>query len=280
MSGCQVGGTPSQITGVATGAAVNHETPAKEAVLAFVEAFNKRDLDGMVRCVQGAKNSEPLRKLFATEPNIPTIIVTVTGETPTATGAVVTLTSRYVSKPPSTPEAERKEDVVLIKEGGDWKIVPLKNPSSEPGFVVGIATIVSQPEMVFSQAKSAAKKTSCLSNIKQIALGMLLYMNDHDDKFPKTTVGLETVLNPYLKNNQLWKCPEDTGTGPSYAFNPALAGKNATAIEQPAMTVMAYEGKEGKLAYRHRGMAAVAFTDGHAKMFTAENAKTLRWTIK
>jgi prepilin-type N-terminal cleavage/methylation domain-containing protein len=37
---------------------------------------------------------------------------------------------------------------------------------------------------VFAQAKAAAKKTVDLSNCKQIALGLFLYINDYDDTFP------------------------------------------------------------------------------------------------
>src|SRR4051812_19231645 len=36
---------------------------------------------------------------------------------------------------------------------------------------------------VFAQAKEAAKKISCLSNVKQIALASLMYSNDYDDTF-------------------------------------------------------------------------------------------------
>jgi len=36
---------------------------------------------------------------------------------------------------------------------------------------------------VFAQAKSAAKKTACLSNNKQIALGASMYASDFDDRF-------------------------------------------------------------------------------------------------
>jgi len=36
---------------------------------------------------------------------------------------------------------------------------------------------------VFAQAKAAAKKTSCLSNAKQLGLGVLMYMGDSDDVF-------------------------------------------------------------------------------------------------
>ncbi len=37
---------------------------------------------------------------------------------------------------------------------------------------------------VFAQAKEAAKKTSSLSSIKQVATGMLIYSGDYDDLFP------------------------------------------------------------------------------------------------
>src|SRR5215469_11632686 len=38
---------------------------------------------------------------------------------------------------------------------------------------------------VFAQAKLAAKKTSDLSNLKQIGLAALEYSNDYDDNFPR-----------------------------------------------------------------------------------------------
>jgi prepilin-type N-terminal cleavage/methylation domain-containing protein/prepilin-type processing-associated H-X9-DG protein len=40
---------------------------------------------------------------------------------------------------------------------------------------------------VFAQAKEAAKKTTCLSNHKQLALANLLYMQDYDDYFAQGT---------------------------------------------------------------------------------------------
>lgn len=58
---------------------------------------------------------------------------------------------------------------------------------------------------VFAQAKEAAKKTSCLSNLKSIGMAMTLYQGDSDDYFPNTNVtGLWTgrrfrvPLMPYL----------------------------------------------------------------------------------
>ncbi len=39
---------------------------------------------------------------------------------------------------------------------------------------------------VFAQAKAAAKKTSCLSNMKQLGLAQNMYLNDYDDLMPYT----------------------------------------------------------------------------------------------
>ena len=100
---------------------------------------------------------------------------------------------------------------------------------------------------VFAQAKAAAKKTVCLSNEKQIALGAIMYSNDYDDMFPladtvKTiSPGVYAVqfwwyavtdnynttpitssytdsgglIQPYIKNSQIDGCPMATGQVPN-----------------------------------------------------------------
>jgi prepilin-type N-terminal cleavage/methylation domain-containing protein len=98
---------------------------------------------------------------------------------------------------------------------------------------------------VFAQAKAAAKKTSCVSNVKQIALGAIMYAGDHDDTLPAaarlqgvpgvsggtrqvywwyswdfvgsnfTADPLGGSIQPYLKNRQIQSCP-DAGSLVSY----------------------------------------------------------------
>src|SRR6476620_9900153 len=36
---------------------------------------------------------------------------------------------------------------------------------------------------VFAQAREKARQTSCLSNTKQISLGILMYLQDYDERF-------------------------------------------------------------------------------------------------
>jgi prepilin-type N-terminal cleavage/methylation domain-containing protein/prepilin-type processing-associated H-X9-DG protein len=101
---------------------------------------------------------------------------------------------------------------------------------------------------VFAQAKAAAKKTSCLSNVKQVGLALNMYANDFDDTvvlndngvyftvpgYPASGPGgspstrflstWHTLLQPYIKNLGLYACPsasESTGLYPAYDYTPS-----------------------------------------------------------
>jgi len=91
---------------------------------------------------------------------------------------------------------------------------------------------------VFAQAKEAAKKTSCLSNIKQIDLASLMYEGDYDDTIPLagyedfTTEAPTTwmfLVDPYVKSGYPVSTTLEDGRGygiyqcPDYAAPPASA---------------------------------------------------------
>ncbi|RYG30683.1 prepilin-type N-terminal cleavage/methylation domain-containing protein [bacterium] len=67
---------------------------------------------------------------------------------------------------------------------------------------------------VFAQAKAAAKKTLCLSNTKQLGLGVYQYVIDSDDVLPmggwvygsRTSRWFQDVY-PYVKNLDVFTCP-------------------------------------------------------------------------
>ncbi len=108
---------------------------------------------------------------------------------------------------------------------------------------------------------SAAAKTACLSNIKQLAVGAAIYQADYDDRiFPNRN--FSPVLMPYIKNTSIFYCPV---TRQPYAVNKELLKVEATKIKDPAATVLFYEGANQKLAFPHNSMGNVAFADTHAK---------------
>jgi hypothetical protein len=129
---------------------------------------------------------------------------------------------------------------------------------------------------VFEQARGKAQNVTCLSNVKQISLGMLMFADDHDEQFPKAEHWVDDLM-PYVKDVKLFKCPEDkSGARSSFAMNSALSGKSMAIVMNPASVVMVFEtdkpgenpvgGPEAVLKVpRHNGNA-YGFADGHAKI--------------
>jgi prepilin-type N-terminal cleavage/methylation domain-containing protein/prepilin-type processing-associated H-X9-DG protein len=88
---------------------------------------------------------------------------------------------------------------------------------------------------VFAQAREKARTASCLSNFKQVGLAEAMYQQDYDGYWPLWWNGREDVigdsrygrfwagaLEPYIKNNQLRKCPSDPFATPGdYPTRPA-----------------------------------------------------------
>lgn len=69
---------------------------------------------------------------------------------------------------------------------------------------------------VFARARENARRTSCLSNLKQIGMGIMQYTQDYDETYPNygTLVGTSEVspwwtgkVAPYVKSSAVLKCP-------------------------------------------------------------------------
>ena len=85
---------------------------------------------------------------------------------------------------------------------------------------------------VFARARAKADQTTCLSNVKQLTLGMKMYMSDNDLAFPEPDAGTGTrrwyrSIYAYVGNGTAYACPSDrnkemgqsgdtTGTGITY----------------------------------------------------------------
>ncbi|MFN3648875.1 MAG: DUF1559 domain-containing protein [Armatimonadota bacterium] len=59
---------------------------------------------------------------------------------------------------------------------------------------------------VFAQAREKARQASCLSNLKQIGAGLMMYSQDYDEEYPMGTYGSPRnwEVNPDVEGNQGW----------------------------------------------------------------------------
>ena len=78
---------------------------------------------------------------------------------------------------------------------------------------------------VFARAREKARQSSCLSNVKQIGLGLRMYNDDYDGYWPcyhTDYIGWARLVMPYVSNEQIFKCPshDSTASAPlSYVAN-------------------------------------------------------------
>jgi prepilin-type N-terminal cleavage/methylation domain-containing protein/prepilin-type processing-associated H-X9-DG protein len=114
---------------------------------------------------------------------------------------------------------------------------------------------------VFAQARGKARQTACLNNSKQIGTALMMYAQDYDEMLPgyrfgesfttqmnpfwndpgvgssaKTNIFFNQLLDPYVKNSEVWKCPSNpnawvnvdraNGTPSSAAFK-SYGGQNS-----------------------------------------------------
>jgi prepilin-type N-terminal cleavage/methylation domain-containing protein/prepilin-type processing-associated H-X9-DG protein len=91
---------------------------------------------------------------------------------------------------------------------------------------------------VFSSAKEAAKRTSCISNSKQLSLGILMYAGDQDDMIPpcqnESFVLWPDLVNPYVRNDKVRVCLSDSGAINSYGLNQLVFVDDTDFLPDPA----------------------------------------------
>ncbi len=137
---------------------------------------------------------------------------------------------------------------------------------------------------VFQKVRENARRTSCLSNEKQLGLAITQYTQDADEKFPGglvnvpappptsqvngtangAGVGWGGEILSYTKSTGLYKCPDDSTSGTngvnSYAMNQFLPGNSLAVLAGASNCVLLYE-VTGDTA----GVgAADEYTTGHA----------------
>jgi len=147
---------------------------------------------------------------------------------------------------------------------------------------------------VFARAREKARQSSCLSNLKQIELGLLMYCQDYNEKFPprprsdmSNNFGAVPVrqpgstgntispyppgdwraqIFPYIRNTQVFICPT-TMAPDSYSYNDKLYGVGLGGIARPNETVSAFEKGflDGSARPPHAGMYSVGYADGHCR---------------
>jgi prepilin-type N-terminal cleavage/methylation domain-containing protein/prepilin-type processing-associated H-X9-DG protein len=151
---------------------------------------------------------------------------------------------------------------------------------------------------VFARAREKARQTACLSNVKEISLGLLMYLQDYDETFMTQYYSYDglpwydsgftqfTITRygnyqphvwPYIKNVDLFMCPSSRRSAArervnyDYNMNTWLHNRRLGLITTPTDHILIADGtyewmdRANRVYARHNGQANLGFIDGHAK---------------
>ena len=135
---------------------------------------------------------------------------------------------------------------------------------------------------VFARAREKARASACLSNLKQLGLGLMMYAQDYDETLPAVAFGATDGrpawpweqwpayaayswaalfpggLAPYVKNNQIWACPSATGGNWSSGWGIPEAGKIGYGYNEFIYNYLNGWATQSALARAPEGPAAVS----------------------
>ncbi len=146
----------------------------------------------------------------------------------------------------------------------DANVPPLITPETTLSLsLINVHQIASldgiQPFVPVSAAQTSENaEAKSVTNLKQLGLGLVQYVQDYDEKFPpmQSAAIAKKAIYPYVKSDAIFQHP---ATHEPYRPNTSLSGHSLAEIEAPASTVAYFE------ASAVDGLRAVLFVDGHVK---------------
>ncbi len=98
---------------------------------------------------------------------------------------------------------------------------------------------------VFAQARESARSTQCLSNMRQLGTGVVMYTNDYDEMYPELASGgcwgragianslWSRQIYPYVKNKGVFNCPSANISRAGFRFWSNVAVPEEQEINPP-----------------------------------------------
>ena len=119
---------------------------------------------------------------------------------------------------------------------------------------------------VFQKVRENARRAACGSNEKQLALGVLMYTQDYDERIPPTAYNQADgsvllwpdMVNPFVGNAQVRLCPSDGADKTnSYGLNEVTFVDLTDDPSQPTLSLAAFQTPSDTLMLGELGVGQI-----------------------
>jgi len=147
---------------------------------------------------------------------------------------------------------------------------------------------------VFAKAREKARQNSCINNQRQVAIAIMMHVQDHEETFMSNTApnAWSSRLKDYNEPT-IYDCPTKTGKGnnaaPEYGFNYYLFSKALGDIETPVAAILTADldmsdpddtytisDYETQVDARHTKGTVLSCVDGHVVQVTLTSGAKLK----
>ena len=153
---------------------------------------------------------------------------------------------------------------------GEHLWIPMKLNSDKWGI-----DILTAQKLAFAKSQEQSLRSICISNLKQIGLALMMYVQDHKDKFPED---IRELYPDYISTGTVLKCPGDKtipdtqkvepDTPISYTYVKRLSSEDSN----PSKIFILYDSSPD---YHEGEGRNVLFIDGHVAWMPEEQFQKL-----
>lgn len=146
----------------------------------------------------------------------------------------------------------------------------------------------------FCRARDNAHRSSCQSNLKQIAFAFNQYIQDNDKKYPPPNAinvgtgahGWVDMIQAYSKSVQIFQCPSDATNSPAeptskgytdYWMNANVVGKSQAAFTATANTFLMGDTDTSKFGQSDHSATYDGTRDGNSTKTTQNGSRITNW---
>ena len=148
---------------------------------------------------------------------------------------------------------------------------------------IALALAISMP--IMAQMRVAPNRVTCIQNLQGLGKSMLIYANDHDDKYPTPSQWCDLLIEHTDANETILQCRGDREGPSSYAMNKNI---ETLGVIAPPDMVLLFETKPGWnqsggpeliSTENHCGEGCfILFNNSHIQFFRTEDFNKLQWT--